>query len=204
MSAAMNKAAIFIDGQNTYYALKKMGIRHLSLFDYKGLLGLILAGGEAFYTGYYVGQVGRDRSSPKSEKMYEDQQKFMSFLRTNIPQIRIVKGKIMQVNKPNLKCSHPECPMKDKPVYYEKGVDVRLAIDMVHQAIKDEFDQAYLLSSDSDLLPAVKLVQEYKKIVHYIGFGEQRSIALMKGCNSTRIITKEECERFGHASGPFL
>jgi len=197
MPAAMNKTAIFIDGQNTYYALKKIGIKHLSFYDYKGLLRLILVGGDALYTGYYVGQVGRDRNSPKSEQMYENQQKFMSFLRGNIPQIRIVKGKIMQVNKPKLKCVHPDCPMKDKPVFYEKGVDVRLAIDMVHQAIKNEFDQAYLLSSDSDLLPAVKLVQEYKKPVHYIGFGDLKSIALMKGCNSTRIITKQECERFG-------
>lgn len=38
----------------------------------------------------------------------------------------------------------------------EKEVDVKLAVDMISMAHRDEYDVAYLLSGDSDFAPAVK------------------------------------------------
>lgn len=44
----------------------------------------------------------------------------------------------------------------------EKGVDVRIAIDMVMMAMRDEYDIAVLVSDDTDLLPALEAVMELK------------------------------------------
>jgi len=41
----------------------------------------------------------------------------------------------------------------------EKGSDVNLAVQLVHRAWKDEFDQAVVISNDTDLCEAVNLVR---------------------------------------------
>ncbi len=54
-------------------------------------------------------------------------------------------------------------------MYHEKGVDVRLAVEMIRLAREDRYDQAYLISSDTDLVPAVEEVQRLGKAVQYVG-----------------------------------
>jgi hypothetical protein len=45
---------------------------------------------------------------------------------------------------------------------HEKGIDVRLAIDFVMMAMRDEYDVGILFSADTDLLPAIEAVLELK------------------------------------------
>lgn len=42
----------------------------------------------------------------------------------------------------------------------EKGIDVRIAIDMVAMRLNDEYDTAVLVSDDTDLLPPLELIAE--------------------------------------------
>lgn len=42
----------------------------------------------------------------------------------------------------------------------EKGIDVRIAIDFVMMAMKDEYDVGVLFSGDTDLLPALEVVAQ--------------------------------------------
>jgi uncharacterized LabA/DUF88 family protein len=55
-------------------------------------------------------------------------------------------------------------PMKyPPPEGREKGIDVRLAIDLVSLAADNEYDLAVLASADTDLLPAIEfVVQKFK------------------------------------------
>lgn len=53
----------------------------------------------------------------------------------------------------------------DDPQFIEKQVDTRLSVDLVRMAYLDEYDAAYLLSADSDFIPAVEAVQELGKTV---------------------------------------
>lgn len=48
----------------------------------------------------------------------------------------------------------------------EKAVDVKLAVDMVMMAQRDEYDAAYLLSADGDFTPAVEAARVLNKKVH--------------------------------------
>jgi len=76
-------------------------------------------------------------------------------------------------------------------VFHEKGVDMQIAVDMVRGAIKNEYDTAYLFSSDTDLIPAIKTAREEGKKVVYVAFENMTSCALQKNCSSYVIITQK-------------
>ena len=81
-------------------------------------------------------------------------------------------------------------------VYHEKGVDVQIAVDMVRGAIKDEFDKCYLISSDTDLLPAIHTARSEGKEVVYVGFESFISKALENNCSLSVVVKKEQILKF--------
>lgn len=194
----MKKISFYIDGQNTYYALKKMGMKQTTKYNYQKLIEFLVSSTPS-YVGYYVGQIKRYTDIAESEDLYQGQQKHFSHIMQTVENINLIKGKIMRVNGQDAKCTEQSCPKKNQPVFYEKGVDVRMAIDIVHHALRSDYDEAYLLSSDTDLIPAVQRAQEVGKIIHYIGFQEHKSTGLMVASDTVRVLTKEECENFEFA-----
>ena len=53
----------------------------------------------------------------------------------------------------------------------EKGIDVWIAVDLIEGAVENKYDTAILISSDTDLVPAIDFVRKrYKKKVEYVGF----------------------------------
>lgn len=174
------KIAIFIDGSNFYSKLKELRIKHTSHFDFNGFILSLTKGIKSVYTGYYVGQVRKEKNNPKSELLYSHQQKLFAHLQTNIPDIKIIRGHIQNYNG----------------IYKEKGVDVRLALDLYSLAIENKYDKAILISSDSDLVPAVRMIQIRKKEVEYIGFSHNTSMALIKECKSKRLLNFYDVNSF--------
>lgn len=86
--------------------------------------------------------------------------------------------------------------MKQPGHYREKGVDVKLAVDIVLKAVKDYYDTAILVSSDTDLVPAIQAVKEFGKRVEYIGFSHQPSFGLIKAAADRRLIRKQDLAQF--------
>lgn len=170
------KIAIFIDGSNFYSKLKEVKIKHTSHFDYHGFISYLTKNVKPVYVGYYVGQIRKEKNNPKSDLLYANQQKLFAHLQTNIPEVKIVRGHIQNYNG----------------IYKEKGVDVRLALNFYSLAVENKFDKAILISSDSDLVPAVRMVQAKKKAVEYIGFSHNTSMALIKECKSKRILAYDD------------
>jgi uncharacterized LabA/DUF88 family protein len=76
--------------------------------------------------------------------------------------------------------------------FQEKGVDVRMAIDLVLDSQKSDVKSIILLSSDTDLLPAVDIVRESEKKLIYVGFSDRLTNALVSGANETQIIRDSE------------
>lgn len=58
---------------------------------------------------------------------------------------------------------------------HEKGIDVRIALDMLMGAVKDAFDVAILVSADSDLVPALEAVLEVGKRVEVAAWRTDRA-----------------------------
>jgi uncharacterized LabA/DUF88 family protein len=81
---------------------------------------------------------------------------------------------------------------KSRLVFREKGVDVRIAVDMVSLACDKKMDTAILCSSDSDLQPAVAETKKRKVKVVYAGFEMWPNIGLTKTTDSSVLFRKSE------------
>jgi uncharacterized LabA/DUF88 family protein len=174
------KIAIFIDGSNLYSKLKGLRIKSTSNFNYLGFVKSLAKGEDVTYIGYYVGQVHIERNNQISETLYSNQQKFFHHLETQIPEVEIVRGHIQNYNG----------------IYKEKGVDVRLALDIYKFANQNFYDRAIVVSSDSDLLPAIRMAQTGGKEIEYIGFTNSSSIAMFRECKYKRLLSYEDLKLF--------
>lgn len=74
----------------------------------------------------------------------------------------------------------------------EKGVDVGIAVDMVTNAYARQVDEHVLVSSDTDLIPAVSVVKECGSKVIYVGFSNKTTNALIAKADRTEIIRDQE------------
>lgn len=173
---------IFIDGSNFYRGGKKLiNDKSISLlkFDYTAFNKFLCQGNEVVGARYYIGAIKRHNNDKKSEVMYADQQRLIAWLQQH--SIPTVLGTIIK---------HP-----DKS-FHEKGVDVRIAVEMIRLARLDEYDQAILISSDTDLVPAVEEVHSFKKKVKYIGFPSNQSFGLSKTADDLLLLRKEDLLNF--------
>ena len=80
--------------------------------------------------------------------------------------------------------------------FHEKGVDVQIAVDIVRGAIKNEYNTCYLISSDTDLLPAIQNAKDEGKKIIYVGFENFISRALSKNCSSYVTLKKDQILKF--------
>ncbi|MFA6006482.1 MAG: NYN domain-containing protein [Candidatus Paceibacterota bacterium] len=177
-----NRALIFIDGNNFYYKLKditfgKIGLVSLLDFEYQKFAEHLIKNQVLVDMRYYIGAVKRQngQNREKSEKLYASQQKLLAKLQQQ--NIAVVLGNLIQ---------HP-----DKS-FHEKGVDVRVAVEMIRFAINDSYDVAYLLSSDTDLVPAVEEVRSLHKKVVYVGVSKGQSFGLTKASDETILLRDED------------
>jgi len=70
--------------------------------------------------------------------------------------------------------------------YIEKGVDVKIAVDMIKLALDDSYDAAILVSGDSDFVPVISQLKELKKKVQVAMFmnDQRKSYDLKEHCKS--------------------
>lgn len=175
--ARKKRVLLLIDGSNFYYKLKDLGLSNLLEFDFSGFVESLVEEGRLIRAGYYIGKV-RDQGSKKGKKMHADQQRLFAKLKEH--------GLYYSLG----------FLLKTDGVYHEKGVDVNMAVDMVVAAYEDEVDKILLLSSDTDLLPAVRVVKEKGKEVEYVGFSRQPSLALVANCTESRLLKKKDLVSF--------
>jgi len=86
--------------------------------------------------------------------------------------------------------------MKNDGVYHEKGVDVKIAVDLLVGAYENLYDDAVIISSDTDLIPVMEKVKKLGKTIEYIGFGHEPSLALQTFATISRLLIKDELEPF--------
>ncbi|MDO8624038.1 MAG: NYN domain-containing protein [bacterium] len=181
------RVAIYIDGSNTYNKLKVLGIpEEEKRFNYETFVTHLIGARKLVSKRYYVGIVRNYDHSEKSEKLVRKQQQFLERLR--LTGFDIKPGKIMYDGIGRIR---------------EKGVDVKLAIDLVIGAADNLYDTAIVISSDTDLIPAIKYVLNgKKKKVEYVGFAGAPSLGMIKECSSQRLFAKEDLLRFQSLKEP--
>jgi len=172
--------AIYIDGGNLYRSLKNLGIpEKFSRVDYSSFMAHLIGDRKLISKRYYVGVVRNVDNTEKGEQMVKSQQKFLDNLRTEGFDVK--PGKIMY----------------DDGKIREKGVDVKLSVDLVIGAVDNLYDTAIVISSDTDLIPAIKYVRNAKnKKIEYIGFGPNPSFGMIKESSAPRIFSSTDMLKF--------
>ncbi len=65
-------------------------------------------------------------------------------------------------------------------------------VDMLVTAYENLANRIILVSSDTDLAPAIKKAREKGKIVEYVGFSHKASVGMVSFCSESRLLTKED------------
>jgi hypothetical protein len=79
------RAAVFVDGNNWYHALKRAGISGLGWLNYARVSRKIIGPREWIGTRYYIGQVKQEGN----ERLYADQRRYLSWLRSRDRKITV-------------------------------------------------------------------------------------------------------------------
>lgn len=173
------RSVIIFDASNFYFKIKTLDIAHKSRFDYLKFSEWI-AKNTLLTDKFYA--VGEFKAKPTDKKEIREtmakQQELIG---------RIEKdGFIIQLGY----------LLKSGGSYHEKGVDVQLAVDIMKGAYLDTYDICYLVSSDTDLLPAIAEAKNRGKKIVYVGFRHQVSYALNNQCDESRLLTKSDILQF--------
>ena len=88
--------------------------------------------------------------------------------------VKVVKAGLLKVHE-NAPCYH--CGRRTM-VLQEKGVDVRMATEMVLAAVRDHVETIVVLSSDADMIPALEVVRASGTKIIYMCFVEEENEAL--------------------------
>lgn len=169
----IQKCLILIDGSNFYFKLKDLKLHNLLEFDFGKFAKFLARSGKITGANYYVGRVRQD-GTVRADKMLASQQRLFANLRSN--NIKYVLGYLL----------------KSDDVYHEKGVDVHIAVDMLVAAYENMCDRIVLVSSDTDLEPAIEKAKAKGKIVEYVGFSHKASVAMVRFCSESRLLTQED------------
>ncbi len=168
---------IIIDGNNFYHRLKELQLTNLLSLDYEKFVRFLTGRRFLASKNYYIGAVREERDNPKSKELMIGQQKLL--------------GKLQKDNWA-VKFGH----MLKTDDYHEKGVDVQIAVDLLIGAYENLYDIAILVSSDTDLIPALVKAREMKKKIEYIGFSHKPSYGLITHSDVRRLLTKEDIQQF--------
>lgn len=188
---------IYIDGQNFLYKASEILSEHdlitdkndLYKIDLRGMfenifgkdIDILFFGAKVKVTGHFG-----DEILQKSKKFSDVARRVRNTL--NSQGIKYIEAGKLRVR------DRDECKSCGKTDYkfQEKGVDVGLAVKLVYDRLILKEEQQVLVSSDTDLLPAVKVVQDHGGQVCYVGFNNRITKALVSESAKTEIIRDQE------------
>jgi uncharacterized LabA/DUF88 family protein len=137
------RANIYIDGQNLHHSLQnvhKYNPRHF----------------KKSYDSYSINYDSFSKMFLKSDSILNEVKYYGAVYPFEFNQDKHDKDKLFHARLKDLyKIDIRLGKFKRNPVR-EKGVDVLLALDLVLDAIDDKYDNAFVVSDDTDLIPAIE------------------------------------------------
>jgi len=174
------KVCIFIDGANFHHlVLKKLGIKDLE-FSFDEFAEFLANGRKIIDKGkrFYTGTVREREGDLRSKKAMAKQTTLFTILESYNWEIKTSKlrRRTERVLIDDRVINYQQIQNKGiKEIKFirtrEKGIDVKIATDLIAGAIDNKYDTAIIVSSDTDLAPALDWVRKRrKKKIEYIGF----------------------------------
>jgi uncharacterized LabA/DUF88 family protein len=186
---------LFIDGRNfiskieSIFALNNKKDIDLSIYNFIGLLNKVLSEIKIDKKIFYISRLIKyQETKEKSEELIKKQRNLKNNLEKQGFEV-IFAGRV--------RANMGRCPNGHETlVFREKGVDVRIAVDMVTFACDKRLNTAIIASSDSDLQPAIRELEKRKVERIYLGFENSPNKGLTFTTNRTILIRNSEVLEF--------
>lgn len=188
---------VYIDGQNFLYKAADVLMKHgsissknkLTKIDMRSLFEDIAGNGvEIVFYGAKV-RVRKDLDDSIREKtiLFSD---VARRLRNTLRNQDIIFKEIGKLKVRDSDVCH-NCRHRDLRMQ-EKGVDVGMAVDIVVDACNGVIDEIVLVSSDTDLLPAIQAAKAQAVKVTYIGFSDKMTKAIARQADVSMFICDQK------------
>lgn len=175
------RVCVFIDGSNFYHACREnLGGR--TDIDFGSFAALLVGPGRNLVRSYYYACALPPEHDETARK---NQQRFFTALQ-RVPYTELRLGKLVKRETTCRACGD----VRER--HQEKGVDMRVGVDMLAGASKNLYDVAVLVSGDGDLVEAVKAVKDLGKHVEVATFPKGRSDELAAAADVITQLTPVE------------
>lgn len=179
---------LLVDGENLkgkikYICDKSLKVRHPQwhLFNFPSMFDSALSSHTVDKVIFYFAKIKfHPESAQKSQELIQEQRLLKTALESYGYEV-ILSGSVRGNIGPD-----------GRMVFKEKGVDVRIAVDMVSFSCDKLVDEIILCSSDSDLQPAISECVKRGTSVVYLGFGANPNKGLTYTTKETVLIRDAE------------
>jgi len=188
------ETVLLIDGENLKGKIKWVFSEHgkekptWHEYNFRDLFEKVLTGIKVDRKVFYFARIKEHESSrKKSKELIEEQRLLKTHLELQGFEVILsgrVRGHLEKVQN------------KEILVFKEKGVDVKIAVDMVTLACDKKVKEIILASSDSDLQPAIKEIRDREIGCVYLGFETQPNKGMTYTTNRTILIRNSEILEF--------
>lgn len=184
----MSQCVLFIDGENFLHKIEEVFKQEkieksrtdLSLIDLTKLFKEPLKGFHVSGKRFYAAKLHLHPDTPKKSQALI---KFQRKLRNNLLNQGydfIIAGNVRAQKVDN------------RVIFREKGVDVKIAVDLVSLACDGKLKTAIVGSSDSDLQPAIQELKKRRVEVIYLGFETNPNKGLTYTTNRAILLRNHE------------
>lgn len=143
------RASLLIDGFNVYHSLLSQTGHKYMWFDYFSFFEKFIRQDQCIADVFYFTALANWK--PDSVRRHKI---FISALKNK--GVKVVLGRFKKKERYCPKCT------KYFNGHEEKQTDVNIAVYLLKEAVKNNYDTAYIMTNDTDIIPAIKAVKELR------------------------------------------
>ncbi|MCK4519934.1 MAG: NYN domain-containing protein [Candidatus Omnitrophica bacterium] len=178
----MDRLMIFIDAE---YVVSKMynllgkgkSIKRTDI-DWKNIVRWMTAKRKLIRVYYYSSRLNQE----ENPQTYKEQQDYLRRLKLSIPYFEIKLGRLVRFHDG----------------WVQKGVDIKISLDMFSKAVNNQYDTVALVSGDSDFVEVIGEIKErYGKHVELFTFDKSIHEALRLAPDKHAVIDGQTGRKYG-------